>query len=255
MKSRKIKYADRRHLRACIEQLQAIVDGLRAGSLDMQQGSDAVNLKPGGMVEFELRLEQLTRRETIKLEMNWRPAALRVTEPAALDLEEDEAPISELPPRRAAEELASGSALPVSAPADGPPSSFAPASSVAPASPFGASEIRELAHGWDAVGELGGPLSALALDRIAAAEYQRLYTAARSLGSDGEWHLDKDLLIEGLARAGVDPLTQQEIYSLASQADADGRSLMFSEQAIAALKVASLRQTGSAPARAAGSAG
>jgi amphi-Trp domain-containing protein len=245
MKSRKIKHADRRSVRACIEQLQAIVDGLRAGTIDMQQGSVDVHMRPGGMVEFELRLEQLARRETIKLEMNWRPEAVRVADP--VDVEDDDSPISELPPPpeppRAS--LRSSRAPASSARASngsgyGPESngSYAPESNGVSSVPASAADAE-----WQDIdaAELDGPQSAQVLDRIAAAEYQRLYTAARCLGSDGEWHLDKDQLIAGFARAGVDPLTQQELYSLAAQADADGRSIMFSEQAITALKVASQR--------------
>jgi amphi-Trp domain-containing protein len=269
MKSRKIKHADRRSVRACIEQLQAIVDGLRAGTIDMQQGGVDVHMRPGGMVEFELRLEQLARRETIKLEINWRPEAVRIADPTEVD--EEEAPISELPPppeppRPSARALVSGarqwngsSYAPESNGSSYAPesngSSYAPesnGSSYAPES-NGSSPVPAWTRSaeWQDLdlGELDGPQSAQVLDRIAAAEYQRLYTAARCLGSDGEWHLDKDQLIAGFARAGVDPLTQQELYSLAAQADADGRSIMFSEQAITALKVASQRHAASSSSR------
>jgi amphi-Trp domain-containing protein len=257
MKSRKIKYADRRSVKACIEQLQAILDGLRAGTIDVQQGREDVHMKPGGMVEFELRLEQLARRETIKLEMNWRPEAMRAGEPVALD--EDEGPISELPPapagvpfESAGFDSAAFDSVPLGAagsePFDATSFGSAPDAAVSsgppplpPSFPPRAGTEGHLPSG------LTGPTAAYTLDRIAAAEYQRLYTAARSLGSDGEWHLDKDQLIVGLARAGVDALTQQELYSLASQADADGRSIMFSEQAIQALKQASRRNPKSAP--------
>ena len=61
------------------------------------------------------------------------------------------------------------------------------------------------------------------------------------LGSDGQWHIDRDQLVQSLARAGVDPLTQQELYSLALQADVDGRAGSFSERVIAALDRASQR--------------
>jgi hypothetical protein len=43
-------------------------------------------------------------------------------------------------------------------------------------------------------------------------------------------------LIVSLALAGVDPLTQQELYALALQADADGRGGMLSERVIDAIK-------------------
>ncbi len=169
MKRRKIKYADKRDVHACIEQLQALVDGLRAGRIDLQQGDQEVHLRPGGVVEFELRLDQLERRETLRLDMTWHPTA---------GVDEPRQP-----------ELSQSVARPASA--------------------------------------------------ATAGENRVPYSVVRTLGSDGQWHIDQDQLIESLARAGVDALTQQELYTLALLAEADGRAIMLDERVVEALKRAS----------------
>jgi hypothetical protein len=79
------------------------------------------------------------------------------------------------------------------------------------------------------------------------AEFQQLYSAARILGNDGQWHIDQDRLIESLAEAGVDALTQQELYSAALQADADGRTSMLSERVLVALEQVTRRVAPSEP--------
>jgi len=248
MKSRKIKYADRRHVRACIEQLQAIIDGLRSGTLDLKPGREDVQLTPGGWVDFQLRVEQLARRETLKLEMTWRPEALRASD-AGPDSDLVNEPTSELPSSVASAPpsepsvpasavVAAGGTLD-SAPINGAPigESNGAQSNDADSNDASSSELDD---------ELSGPLSTRSLDRLATAKYQRLYSAARSRDSEGHWHLDKDQLILELARAGVDPLTQQELYTLALLADAEERSISFSEQAIEALKEVSLQKAAAA---------
>jgi amphi-Trp domain-containing protein len=85
-------------------------------------------------------------------------------------------------------------------------------------------------HGHD---EAGG------LAALAAGEYRELFAAARTRGSDGRWHIDQDRLVQSLALAGVDALTQQELYALALQADADGSAAAFNDRVIEALEQAS----------------
>jgi amphi-Trp domain-containing protein len=198
MKRRKIKQTDQRDVQACILQLQAIIEGLKTGTIGIQDAGESVLLTPGGPIEFELRVDQLQRRETIRVEMSWRP------EPSA--------------PRSAAP-LDSAAALPAAA--DFPAPQFAtkqPPSSDSPPVDGDA------------------PPSTRSLDQLATAEYQRLFAAARVLGSDGQWHIDQDRLIVSLESAGVDALTQQELYTLALQSDADGRASLLSERVIEAIK-------------------
>jgi amphi-Trp domain-containing protein len=199
MKRRKIRYADQRNVPSCIEQLQAIVDGLKAGTVSMVDNGQAMFLRPGGAVEFELRVDQLERRETLRIELTWQPQPRREGEPVE------------------PQQVDAGSG-PILRPA---------------AEPHGTEEPSL---------EREEPVSVRTRDRVASDEYQRLYAAARVLGNDGQWHIDQDQLIQSLARAGVDPLTQQELYSLALQADADGRARMLSERVIEALEQANRRE-------------
>lgn len=196
MKRRKIRHADQRNVQACIDQLQALVDGLKAGSIGLEQDGQAVLLRPGGVVHFDFRVDQAERKETLRVEMSWQPdASARPGESLA-------------PPPEA--RAVNGDAS-------------RPASS-------GGLELetqRPAANG---------------AARTGASEFPQLYAAARVLGRDGQWHIDQDRLIESLAEAGVDPLTQQELYSAALQADADGRTSMLSERVIAALEQVTRRE-------------
>lgn len=206
MKRRKIRHAERRDIHACIERLRAVIEGLESGTLVFQQDAQEVSSSPSGTVEIELRVEQLERKETLRLDLSWRPAgevALATAKPAArLRLSPGD------------------TALPDSERPDG----------LAPA----------------LAGLSSASLASMA-DRIAADEFSRLYAAARTRSSDGRWHLDQDQLIQSLARAGVDPLTQQDLYSLALQVEADGRAVLFSERVIEALEQARQRGSGAVP--------
>src|SRR5688572_12450838 len=75
MKRRKIRHADQRNVQACIDQLQALVDGLKAGSIGLEQDGQAVLLRPGGVVHFDFRVDQAERKETLRVEMSWQPDA------------------------------------------------------------------------------------------------------------------------------------------------------------------------------------
>jgi amphi-Trp domain-containing protein len=190
MKKQKIKYLEERSVEACIAYLQSLIHGLRTGNVGVTQADQEIHLRPAGVIDFGLRVEQLERNESIKLQMSWRrdDARANARQSALASDVDDEAPtLTQIP------------------------------------------DIRRDRESHE-------PLSMRTLDRMAAAEYQRLYSAARSLDDNGHWHLDKERLMQSLAEAGVDPLTQQELYSLALQADADGRTIMFSEQVIDALK-------------------
>ena len=80
-----------------------------------------------------------------------------------------------------------------------------------------------------------------ALEEAGFEALQRLYAEACTWSSDGQRRVDQERLIQSLVRAGVDPLTQQELYSFALQADADGHTGMLSERMLAALERASQR--------------
>ncbi len=214
MKRRKIRHADQRNVQACIDQLQALVDGLRAGSIGLEQDGQAVVLRPGGVVQFDLRVDQGERKETLRVEMSWQPDA------GSRQAEGSVAPPAEV--RSVNGALVNGAAAPPMA-SEAPRGIKVELDSRIPAS----AEARD--------------------DRMAAAEFQQLYSAARILGNDGQWHIDQDRLIESLAEAGVDALTQQELYSAALQADADGRASMLSERVLVALEQVTRREAPSEP--------
>jgi amphi-Trp domain-containing protein len=204
MKRRRIRYADRRTVQACIDQLQAIIDGLRTGNLGIQHAQEAVQLRPGGDVELEVRVDQLERKETLRLEMSWRPDA--------------RAPDS--PPEHGPHGSVAAHAVTATFESDGD-SAPSNVSSVPPSYPSGSGSS--------------------APDRMLS-DHERLFATFRTQGGDGRWHIDQDELVQSLARAGVDPLTQQELYALAMQADADGRGALFSERVIDALALVGQRQ-------------
>jgi amphi-Trp domain-containing protein len=221
MKRHKIRQANERSVQACVDELQTLIDGLKAGRIQLQHDQETLSLVPAGLVSFELRVDQTPRKETLRVELSWRPEAESAKGAAsAADLAPRHLPDAGLPDVGSAEALPDGS----------PPPSPLPSERVS--------------LPLQAEPELDGPLSTRALDRMATAEYQRLYEAARTLGSDGQWHLDQDQLIVSLALAGVDPLTQQELYALALQADADGRGRMLSERVIEAIKRVSQHEAG-----------
>jgi amphi-Trp domain-containing protein len=206
MKRRKIRYADRRTVQACIDQLQAIIDGLRTGSIGIQHEQEAVQLKPGGDVELEVRVEQLERKETLRVEMSWRPESRGID--SAPDPGAREAAVGQ--PGTAAFNSESG------VDADSAPSNVA------------STPARDTR----------GPISMPAPDRMLS-DHERLFAAFRTQGGDGRWRIDQDGLAQSLARAGVDPLLQQELYALAMQQDADGHAPPLSERVFDALKLAS----------------
>jgi amphi-Trp domain-containing protein len=71
MKRRKIRYSDERSVSACIEQLQALVDGLKAGRISLTHDEGPVELVPAGKVNFELRIDQQRRKETLRVDLTW----------------------------------------------------------------------------------------------------------------------------------------------------------------------------------------
>jgi amphi-Trp domain-containing protein len=194
-RSKKIKQLDQCEMRACIERLEHLIAGLKAGSIGIEDNGETVLLNPGGLVDFELRVDRLQRRETLRVEMTWRP----------------EATSTEHSDSAAPADRANGHST-------APPASVGPARAEA-----GAPE-----------GE--APPSMPPLDPLAPADVQGWFMAARVLGSDGRWHLDQDRLFVSLESAGIDALTQQELYAFALQADADGRTSLLSERVMEAIR-------------------
>lgn len=272
MKRRKCRYVDQRDIEACIDQLQAIIDGLRSGSMALEDEEQSVLLRPAGLLDFEVRVEQLERKETLRVEMSWK-LSQRGTDskaPASGPRPVQDEAVWEGPitawPRREHE------AVEAHEPLDAQPASVEAAAEELAEEEISAEELLvedfvedELpaageAHALSAVAlaaddvaldstvvacscaprSVEDPISGWPPPRSVVAEYHQLYADACTVGSDGLWHLDRDQLVQSLARAGVDPLTQQELYSSALQADLD-RTSWFTARVIAALERASQR--------------
>jgi amphi-Trp domain-containing protein len=262
MKRRKCRFVDQRNIEACIDQLQSIIDGLRAGSMAVEEEDQALLLRPRGPLDFEVRVDQLGTKETLRVEMSWKLASQRTAganaAPASGPREVSvasawEGPITRWPQREPAQAKQDCLAL-------APRAEAAPAAGSfdAEAAEMEVQEADILDEG-DAVSvtalrplkrtgtactcsarSMEDPISSWPQERSIAEEYHQLYADACTVGSDGQWHIDRDRLVQSLANAGVDPLTQQELYSLALQADVD-RTSLFSERVVAALERASQR--------------
>lgn len=211
MKRRKIRYSDERSVGACVEQLQALVDGLKAGIITLSDADGPLQLAPAGLLNFELRVDQQRRKEILRVELSWS------SEPAqAADAADTTASTTSTAPG------------PLSSPPSPGHDDGGTNGTNGSSHSNGSSGSNGKAH--DEAGGLAG---------LAAGEYRELFAAARTRGSDGRWHVDQDRLVQSLALAGVDALTQQELYALALQADADGSVAALNERVIEALEQAS----------------
>jgi amphi-Trp domain-containing protein len=78
MKKQKIKFAEQQALDTCIRQLEALLEGLKSGTLSLSQGGEKLWLRPGSDVDIELRAEQSGDRESLEIQLGWRRASLHV---------------------------------------------------------------------------------------------------------------------------------------------------------------------------------
>jgi amphi-Trp domain-containing protein len=245
MKRRKSKFVDQRGIEACIDQLQSIIDGLRAGRMAVEEEDQALLLRPRGPLDFELRVDQLGTKETLRVEMSWKLASQRTAgasvAPASGPREVSaasawEGPVTIWPEREPLE--AEAPEMEVHE-ADILDADLLEAADAVPATML-RPIARTVAACTCSTRSLEDPISSWPQQRSIADEYHQLYADACTVGGDGQWHIDRDRLVQSLANAGVDPLTQQELYSLALQADVD-RTSLFSERVVAALERASQR--------------
>jgi hypothetical protein len=70
------------------------------------------------------------------------------------------------------------------------------------------------------------------IDAASAAEYQRMYAAAWTADAEGRLQLDLQQFAQALADALVDPLIEQDVYSRALLAAAEGHSSLLEEEPI-----------------------
>jgi amphi-Trp domain-containing protein len=78
MKKLKIKFNEQQALDTCVRQLEALLEGLKAGTLSLSQGGEKLWLRPGGAVDIELRAEQSGERESLEIKLGWHRASLHV---------------------------------------------------------------------------------------------------------------------------------------------------------------------------------
>ncbi|HEU4580378.1 MAG TPA: amphi-Trp domain-containing protein [Polyangiaceae bacterium] len=80
MKKLEIEYDERRSLESTVDQLQSLVDGLRAGALTIARGDRRLLflLKPAAPLEFTLHAERSGERERLQLSLEWRRQHLRI---------------------------------------------------------------------------------------------------------------------------------------------------------------------------------
>ena len=295
MSKKKLEYTELRSLDSAIEQLQELVDGLRAGVLPLRRGEQQVLLKPGAVLDFAVSAERRGEQERLVLTLEWRrqelsmdrgaprgarprsmpvPAgrglALQAEAERLFDEDESEAPLSsdddytvapeypEYPEYTVASDtVASDTAAPDtvapdevdvplpqtgSQPAAAPtaaPSAAAPASAaptVPPSALPGQDELEaieeeQLDDEAVTVRHSSPPAGQSSLARRSihsdAEQFERMYAEARVPGADGRPRLDEQRFAESLAVAGLESELQQELCSLARQADAEGRDWLF----------------------------
>jgi len=177
---KKLKLSEPCSLHGCIERLQSLVDGLKAGSFSVEHGDQAIVLRPGGPIDFELRVDQNDENEVLRLELGWHPRPPERGKARRDEARQDEVARSE--------------------PAGAQPT----APSAASAAPYAQAEAEELEL------ELECELD----DDVAT---QRKVMSDDSTDS------------RGASGPAPGASSQQELYHLAQQAAADGRSRLFKD--------------------------
>jgi amphi-Trp domain-containing protein len=76
MKKQKFKYSDQQPLDTCIRQLEALLEGLKAGTLSLSQNGHKLWLRPGGAMDIELKADQSGEREKLEIHLSWQRSAL-----------------------------------------------------------------------------------------------------------------------------------------------------------------------------------
>jgi amphi-Trp domain-containing protein len=58
-----------------VEQLQSVLNGMRSGTLCVQQGDRSITVHPGKEVEISVKIKNKDDRESVSIQMEWKPAA------------------------------------------------------------------------------------------------------------------------------------------------------------------------------------
>jgi len=85
MKKQSIEFSEQQPLDTCIRQLEALLEGLKAGTVSLSQNQHKLWLRPGAAVELELRAEQSGESERLEVRLAWRRRSLHVVTRAGDD--------------------------------------------------------------------------------------------------------------------------------------------------------------------------
>lgn len=85
MEKQSIEISEQQSLDTCIRQLEALIEGLKAGTLSLNQNEHKLWLRPGAAVELELRAEQSGDSERLEVRLAWRRRSLHVVPRAGDD--------------------------------------------------------------------------------------------------------------------------------------------------------------------------
>lgn len=196
MKRRKIRFTDERTVSACIEQLQALLDGLKSGRVELSDAEGPLQLAPAGPVTFDLRVDQQRRKEVLRIELSWLLDAASMSEPARGGPEASrQGPLSS-PPAAAGNGHANGNGHEETAGLSG----------------LAAGEYRELfaaarTRGSDGRWHIDQDrlVQSLALAGVDALTQQELYSLALQADADGSAAAFNDRVIEALEQASQHP--------------------------------------------------
>ena len=85
MKKQSIEFSEQQSLDTCIRHLEALLEGLKAGTVSLSQNEHKLWLRPGAAVELELRAEQSGDSERLEVRLGWRRRSLHVVPRAGDD--------------------------------------------------------------------------------------------------------------------------------------------------------------------------
>jgi amphi-Trp domain-containing protein len=200
MKRRKIRYSDERSISACVEQLQALVDGLKAGRIALEHEEGPVALTPTGPMNFELRIDQQRRKETLRVELTWLSEVSDAPAASVAAHEERRGPLS-VPPVGSASNGSGGNGSGSNGHDEG-----------AGLAGLAAGEYRELfaaarTRGSDGRWHIDQDrlVQSLALAGVDALTQQELYALALQADADGSAAAFNDRVIEALEQASQLP--------------------------------------------------
>jgi amphi-Trp domain-containing protein len=68
----KVKFESVLAREEAVSYFEALIEGLRKGTIQLRQGSDTITLKPGAKVAIEVKAARKDEKEKIAFEIEWR---------------------------------------------------------------------------------------------------------------------------------------------------------------------------------------